>query len=176
MNIWYKVRPWLDRDYYAFTTISIIISLLSISHFVTKDKIHSDNDLIRIEGEFIDYSFQHGSRGNKMYYFWLKEFNCTFQIPADYLDSFDKNRFISNVRINEILVLYISKKQFENLNLDKRIFVQHIEKEKLIFLNKRDSIEQESGFGEIYFGVAFFIAGLVYFRIRTTIWKPRIKY
>lgn len=175
MSIWSKVSPWIDRDYYAFTTLTILVSIVMISHFVTREKIWSENDIVKIEGKFSNYSFNHGSGGRRMYYFWLKEFHCTFKIPADYHDSFNRNGFVTNTKRNDNLKLYISKKQLVNLNSDKKIFVQHIEKEKLVFLDKRDSLEKESGFGEVYTGVGFFLAGLFYYRIRTTIWKPKTK-
>lgn len=119
MNIWSKLSPWLDRDYYGFTSIAILVSIVTISQFVTREKIWSENDLVAIEGEFSNYSFKHESRGRSLYFFWLNEFQCTFQIPADYLDSFNEIGFVTNTERNDNLKLYISKKQLDNLNSDK---------------------------------------------------------
>lgn len=176
MSVWSKISPWLDRDYYAFTTITIFVFILMMSHFVTKDKIRTEDDLVLIEGKYKEYSFKHGSRGRRMYYFWLDKYQCTFQIPANYHDFFNKTRFIGDIGRHDNLKLYISKNSLQNLNSDKKIFVQHIEKQRFVFLDKSKSIEMESGYGSVYFSISFLLAGLLYYRIRTTIWKPRPKY
>ena len=176
MGIWSKISPWFDKEYYGFTSIAILVSILSISTFITKDKIKSEDDLVKIEGKFSDYSFESGRRGSNMYYFWLNEYQCTFQIPANYLAFFNSNRFVMDINKNDNLELYITKNQLDNLNSEKKIFVQHIEKQRFVFLDKKNSIEMESGFGEFYFSIGCLIAGLLYYKIRTTIWKPKPKY
>jgi hypothetical protein len=173
MRIWSKINPWLDRDYYAFTSITILLSIVTLSYFFTKDKIRSENDLTKIEGKYNSYSFKKGNRGTLMYYFWLNEYKCTFQIPANYISYFNRNRFIANVKKNDKLNIYISNNQVTNLNSKEKIFVQHIGKQNLIFLNKMNSIKTEKSYSEVYFSIIIFIAGILYYVIRKTIWKPK---
>ena len=173
MKIWSKISPWLDRDYYAFTSIAILLSIATLCIFFTKDKISTENDLTKIEGKYNSYSFKKGNRGTVMYYFWLNEYKCTFQIPANYIGYFNRSGFINNVKRNDNLNIYISNNQLKNLNSEGKIFVQHIEKQNLVFLNKMNSIKTENSCKEIYFSIIWFLAGIFYYIIRKTIWKPK---
>jgi hypothetical protein len=173
---WKNISPWLDRDYYLFTTATILVTIAIFHHFLTKDKFENDQAITRIKGNFIDYSFVHaqGARGTtRTYYFWLDNYDCTFQIPADYLSFFKRESFKRDIKIGDTLELIISTNRINDLQSDKEVRVLGIKNRKTTYLDENKSIKMERSNAEIYVGLGFLIAGLIYYIIRRRYWTPR---
>ena len=125
-NLRKKIEPWIDKEYYAFSSFAFLIAFLLFFIYFKKDKISDENNLIKISGDINKYSFTTGSRGTKMYYLQLENYSNTFQIPADYLQFFKENEFRKEIEENDNLDLYISKPQFSDLTTTGKIIVFNI--------------------------------------------------
>jgi hypothetical protein len=172
MNIRRIFKLLIDKDYYAFSTIMVLISIFSFYHYYSKDTAWNENDLIHLQGRIKNFSFNEGGR-SKIYYFWLDKYDCTFQIPADFVDLFDNDFFRNTVNSNSKLDIFVSKHNVEYLNQDRRIFVFQIQNQKGIYLSMKDTIKRSTQPTDIYAGFAFLIVGFIYFFIRRFYWKPR---
>src|SRR5687767_2672110 len=127
MRFWDWIDPWIDRDRYAFTTVAIFIGLLTLFTTAKRNKITSDVHLMNINGSLLNYSFKNGSRGSRMYDFWLSGYVCTFRIPADYLTCFDKVEFVKNKLQGKLIKLKIPKQERNKLYREgERVIVQEI--------------------------------------------------
>ena len=151
--------------------MSVLVGLFLFYHYFTKDKISSNDELLKIDGNISEYSFTHGSRGTREYYIWLDKYNCTFQIPADYLGLFNEARFKRNVMRNDKLDLYISKSRIIELTKDQKVIVYQINDDNYTYLSKIDTVYKEKKPIDIYAGIGFLLAGIIYFFIRKYIWK-----
>lgn len=173
MNLWKIIKPWIDKKYYHVSSMTILVSVLIFYDHFTLDKIKSEQDLICKEGKIVNYSFKHGNRGSKLYYFWLEGLKCTFQIPADFIYDFNEQLFISQVSGNDIIEVCYAKSRQINVNDDKKIIVFQIKSKYTTYLSKIDTIKRESKNSDIYAGIGFFLAGILYYILRKFIWKPK---
>src|SRR5689334_25214875 len=72
-------------------------SAMLTTNDLTKPKLKDANDLSVINGELSSYSFYDGSRSTHLYIVRLFEYQTAFQIPADFLSVFSKDRFQSDL-------------------------------------------------------------------------------
>jgi len=153
--------------------MTILVSVLIFYDHFTTDKIQSEQDLICKEGKIIDYSFKHGSRGSKMYYFRLEGLKCTFQIPANFIYDFNEDEFISQISSNDIIEVCFPKSKQIDIYDNKKIIVFQIKTKYTTYLSKIDTINRETRNSDVYAGIGFFLAGMLYYVIRKFIWKPK---
>ena len=172
-TFWRIVLRWIDRDYYLFTTGTFLISILIFYHSFTKDKFSNDSDLTKVSGKLIDYSFTHGSRGTKMYYLWLENYQCTFQIPADYLSIFKKEQFRIEIKNGDTIEIMVPTNRLENFQTDSKVVILGLSKGETIYLEKEETIAKERNNSDRYVGLGFFLAGLIYLIIRLFYWTPK---
>ena len=172
MKVWNKISPWFDRKYYAFSGLSILVSVFIFFHALTKDKVENEKELICINGNVIDYSYETGTHNSQMYYFWTDNYNCTFQVPADFLKNFNSFSFQGEITRNPKMKICISKSQENKLHTDMKVFVYHIENQYSIYLNKNSTLKIENANIEIIVGFFFFLFGIGYYILRKKYWKP----
>ena len=111
-GIWKQIEPWISREKYFGTTISILIGVFFIYHGFSRDSINSDKDLYEVTGTLNEYSFEESDsfrRNNIYYYLWLTEYSNRFQIKADFANYFNRRKF-------ELLSLYVALLPFTSLN------------------------------------------------------------
>jgi hypothetical protein len=141
---------------------------------LTRDKIKSDDDLVKISGTYLTHSFKDNTgfkNFTHQYYFWTVEYSNPFQISAGYLRLFNKKDFITNIGHGDVLVLSIPKRLEEKLNSEDNVFVTSIESNGKTYLNKNEVLEIERDLStsnsDYYFGTLYLACGLfVYFRKR----------
>lgn len=134
---------------------------------ITKDKVASPADLRSVEGTLSRYSFTNAERGRKLYYIWLDEYSSTFQIPADFLSSFDKRNFEANAIIGQVLSLKISKFDVKKLKEpNSKLFIYDLQQESSKFINGEATIRQENSPMFFYAGTGFILAGIGYYFFR----------
>ncbi|NOQ25296.1 MAG: hypothetical protein GQ564_08030 [Bacteroidales bacterium] len=172
MKVWNEILPWFDREYYAFSGLSILVSVFIFFHILTKDKVQNEKDLICLNGNVINYSYETGTRNSQLYYFWTDNYKCTFQVPAKFLKKFNSFSFQGEITRNPKMKIYILKFQESEINNDKKVFVYHLENQHSIFLNKYSTLKIENSNIEVMAGFFFFILGIGYYILRKNYWKP----
>jgi len=141
---------------------------------LTREKLASNKDLIEIKGTYLRHSFKDKTSYKNLsheYYFWIKNYENTFQIKADYLRVFNKQDFLTNVKNGDYLILTIPKRLKEKLNSEDIIFVTSIEINRLAYLDKNKVLEIEKTLAEshddYFLAIIYLIVGLfIYFRNR----------
>jgi hypothetical protein len=162
--IWNYIEPWIDRQKFAFTTFSVLAGCWFLYITITKNKVTSSSDLLSISGTMSRYSFIDGEKGTKRYYILLNEYPQTFQIPAEFLSFFAKEKFESDMQKGQELSLRISK--FDEKKLGEPysyIFIYELNKGSSSFLNSELTIKQENSYLFYYWGTGFIIAGLGFY-------------
>lgn len=151
-------------------TIGFAISLIWID--LVKPKVKHLDNLFFIKGHFRDYDFsKHGGRYT-IYTFRLKEYSNSFKIKADFLDGFEKGKFV-NLQPGDDLDISISVTDIENLNTNKSyFFVFSIANNQTTFLDTDYTIKQHNSNFIYYAATGFFLFGVVslYYGIQ---WKSK---
>lgn len=160
-----KIIDWSEK--YRIPIFFSFVSILILSAELTKPKIDGKEDLVKLRGTLSDYSFtiEQGYR-NRLYhyYFWLDEYQCTFQIKADFEDFFRENWFREKVGKGHMVNLHISKELIEDLeDVEESVFVMSISTSKGKYLSLEDTIEKEKSPFMIIFALAFMSIGLLYY-------------
>jgi hypothetical protein len=150
------------------TLLPFLIGFSILYYYYTKDKFDSESDITQIEGVLSDYSFIQESRGVKRYYIWLEDYECTFQIPADFVYKFNEGMFYAYNLIGKFIELEISTNQLKNLKSDNYIFVLGIKSNNYTFLDRNETLKIEKSKFVLYFGYIFIFIGLfdLYKRIK----------
>ncbi|NNV57258.1 hypothetical protein [Limnovirga soli] len=167
--MWNYIVPWIDRRQYAFVSFSILIGLWLLFSSIITEKISSPSELITINGTLAKYSFIDGKRGTKKYYIWLTQHEATFQIPADFLNFFDKSEFEKVANIGQFISVEISKSDKTNLTKsNERIRIYDLHNDNLSFLKSSLTIKKENNILQYLVGPLFILAGICYYFYR---WK-----
>lgn len=127
---------------------------------LTREKIESENDLIEVQGRFLNYSFKDNigyKRQGHQYYIWIDGYKNAFQIKADYLRIFKGVEFITTVRRGDNVQFTIPKFQTDKLNTEQNVFVTSIKVKRSTYLSKDKTLEIERGIASSY--ADFFLAG-----------------
>lgn len=166
-NMWKYIEPWIDKRQYAFVSFSVLIGLwLFVSAIITQ-KVSSASDLINIDGTLSKYSFIDGNRGTKKYYIWLTQYKATFQIPADFLNYFEKNQFENFFAEGQILFIGIAKSDQNKLGNSKhRVRIYDLHNNSLSFLKSSLTIKQENNVLQYLVGPLFILAGICFYFYR----------
>src|ERR1043165_6291732 len=119
-------------------TVSVVFGI----HEFGKQKVRDATDISTINGHLSSFSFQDRARGHHHYVIRLLEFPATFQIPADFLGSFSKNRFQSDLDIGDFISISISKGDEKSLTTNKRLFVFSVRSKTATYLDEQETIRR----------------------------------
>ena len=157
------------QDKYLGLIFCIAFSIYFTYEFFTKDKIESDDDLIEIQGQFLDYSFKDGTGRKRMgheYYIHLDNYINQFQIKADYLNDFKSIDFVTKVRMGDKVIFTIPVSEKSKLNSADNVFVTSIKVKGKTYLDKNKVIETERSYELLYGAFGFLILGLILFKMK----------
>lgn len=162
--MWNYIEPWIDRRQYAFVTFAVLIGLwLSFSSIATQ-KISSPSDLITVDGILAKYSFIDKKKGRKKYYIWTTQHKAIFQIPADFLSFFDKEKFEKDLNIGQRIFIAISKYDKKSLpKSNDRIRIYDLHDDNVSFLKSSLTIKQENNTLQYLVGPLFIVAGICFY-------------
>jgi hypothetical protein len=158
----------LDRNFRLVFFFGATIYFLLYE--TVRDKIRTEEDLVYQEARVIDYEFkdQTGYRRNgHQYYLYMDNFPNKFQIPANFLQYFDKSRFIELFEPNEIVEFSIPKYQEKLLGTTDAVFLYSLKVGSLRYYYEKDTLSMEPDNSNYYLAVLFFIGGiatLIYYR------------
>lgn len=166
-KMWNYIEPWIDRRQYAFVTFSILIGLWLSFSSITTHKVSSISDLITVEGILSKYSFVDGERGTKKYYIWLTQHEATFQIPADFLNFFEKDKFEKTINAGQKIYVGISRSDKASLTkINDRIRIYELHNDYASYLKSSLTIKQENNTLQYIIGPLFILAGVFFFFYR----------
>jgi hypothetical protein len=152
--------------YNIFTVVSIIIGIIILHDYYSKEKITSINDLIEINGTLNDYSFTEGSLGrsnNYNYYLKLINYNNNFQIVADNKEFFHQKEFESNVKPGAFMKIFITKTEFKKLYQVNNITLFGIYDKENYYLDCANTINKYNTNSHFFAGIGFIIIGFISF-------------
>jgi hypothetical protein len=133
----------------------------------TKQKVKDANDLIAINGQITSYSFVDRSR-HRYFVIRLLEYPAIFQIPADFIESFLKTRFQSDLKKGDSLWVSIPKKNENKLSSNEHLFIFSARAKTTTYLNEQDTLRIYNGYFKIFMSLLFFLIGSA-----LIIWKPK---
>jgi len=128
-------------------------------HELTKQKVKDSSGLSVVSGQMSSYSFKAGSRGHVYYYIHLVGYKATFQIPADFLDSFSQDRFQSDLKIGDSISISIPKGNENSLSADKRLFIFSVQTKEATYLDEHDALRIYNSNFPTWASIAFFLSG-----------------
>jgi hypothetical protein len=132
---------------YHVTAFALPVGIFLFYEEYKAPTVENQDDLINIEGRIQNYTFQdkQGARGMKYeYYIFLKDFPCRFQIKADYLQLFNKTKFVENVKIGDSLKVSIPKEIENQIWRNQDVFVLSVSSEDQKFLEEKGTIKKEN--------------------------------
>ena len=163
-----KILKWVNT--YIATVAAIGVGLFFFFHQLERPNLKTPDKILHLEGQVIDYSFQlkRGYRATlKQYYIWLDNYDCTFQIKADFLSYFYQSRFENEVIKGDRIRIAIPK-EYENQLWDrsKNVFILSVSKNSTDYLSCEETIPRENNKFDIYAGLLFLTAGVVYYLLK----------
>jgi hypothetical protein len=147
-------------------TFAMVCGLVLVGHYFLEDKVKLKSDLIEISSSLKDFSFSEykGIKNHLFsYYLYLNSYKNNFQLVADFVNYFDKNKFEKTVMIGDTLKIEISRKKFSKINQNTKIEIFGIYKNNITYLDCEDTIHQynsRSDF-EFYFGIIVTLIGMI---------------
>lgn len=165
-----RILKWADN--YTATVAGVVVGLFFLYHQTTRPNLSSKDDILFLEGRVVNYSFKIGGPSAratpKQYYIWLDNYSCTFQIKADFLTFFNQTRFENQIRKGDSLKLTIPKK-FKNQLFDREtnLFILSASKNSTSYLSLDETVPKENDNFDIYAGIAFITAGLIYYILKS---------
>jgi len=153
------LRFWTDK-YKILSLFLVCLSLLLFLHFETRPKVKTPSDLQATSGWLVSYSFVDGARGTHMYYLRLDSCTSTFQIPAGFLDYFEKSNFESKIRLGDSITVEFPKTLIDSINTnDKMIHIFSIKSNDHSFLDRNACIRSYKN--DYFLVFIFMIPGLL---------------
>jgi hypothetical protein len=134
------------------------VGLFFFYHQYERPNIKSSADITFVEGQIKDYFFTYkggGRASSRKFYIWLQGYDCTFQIAADYLSSFEKKKFEKTLEVGDSIRIGVPNEEKENLNKDEKILTMSIDGKQGNYLAFSDVLEEENNYFDIYFGFLF---------------------
>jgi hypothetical protein len=165
-----QILKWIDK--YTATVAAVSVGLFFFYHQTTRPNLSSNDDILLLEGRVVDYSFKRGTPSlratSKLYYIWLDNYPCTFQIKADFLSFFYQSNFEREIRKGDSITLSIpndKKKQIWDRN--KTVFILSASKNSTSYLSIDETVPKENDKFDIYAGLFFISAGVVYYVLKS---------
>jgi hypothetical protein len=163
-----KIFNWIDKSFFTIIAVAVGISFLYFK--ITSPRLKTATDFLHIDGKVSYYSFENvpGHRSTlHQYYIWLDNYNCTFQIKADFLPNFDHLNFENEIRKGDVLKIIVPKEHDYKLpNKNETICVLSITKNATNYLSLIETIPKENDSFDIYVGVLFIASGLIYYGLK----------
>jgi hypothetical protein len=165
-----KILSWTNK--YTATVASLAVGLFFLYHHTTRPTLSSSDDILNIGGRITNYSFKIGGPSaratSKQYYIWLDNYPCTFQIKADFLSFFYQTKFENEIKKGDNLKLTIPKEYESQLyERGRNIFILSASKGSTDYLSLDETIPKENDNFDIYAGLAFITAGLIYYILKS---------
>ncbi|KUO69397.1 MAG: hypothetical protein APF83_11335 [Lutibacter sp. BRH_c52] len=165
-----KILKWTNK--YTATVAVVAVGIFFLYHQTTRPTLSSNDDLLNIVGRVTNYSFKIGrpsSRAtSKLYYIWLDNYPCSFQIKADFLSFFRQTLFETEIRKGKELHLTIPKELEDKLyERGTNIFILSASHNSTNYLSLKDTIPKENDNFDIYAGLLFISAGVVYYILKS---------
>lgn len=160
---WQAIAPWFDRQKYFATTYSVIVGCWFIVSALLKDKPETPDDLFLVKGTLSDYSFRSEPRGTRYYFLRLKEYPASFQIPADFIEYFEKTSFESKNLLYNPISIKIHNKSRNNIHSSNNVVVFEIATDTNTYLNSMDTLKKENGPFHYIAGLCFIVGGIGFF-------------
>lgn len=154
-----KLSDFNSRFFYI-----AFIGIFFIGYYIFKGNVRSSKDLIEVAGTLKDYSFidSDGYRNRThSYYIYLDKYRNSFKIPADFLECFYKSYFERDVKIGEAIILKIPRRAAKKINTGKDISVFSITYKGSEYLVEKLTIIKYNSTLTLYFGISFFIFGVI---------------
>lgn len=155
-------------------TIILTLAILAFCYFVyqgvNREFIHSEDDLLSVEGRYTDHTFLDNTGFKNMgreYYIWIEGYSNRFQIPANYLSVFQKSLFELKVKEGNEISISFAKTQNDNINSTNDVFLTSVRVNGFTFLNKNDVLNIEDKLSasnsDFYLGLMYLVVGLIAF-------------
>ena len=154
-----------DRKLFA-SILLIIVGIFILVHDLLRDKVKSKAELIEIQSTLRDYSFieNKGFRRHIIdFQITLDDYEPNFKIIADFADYFNRNLFERTVIAGDTLRVFISKRDYLNIDRKQKIKTFGIYKNNTTFLNLEQSIAQDNNDLLMYSGLFFLFIGIMIF-------------
>jgi len=153
------------------------IAILMFSSEIRKESILDSKDVIEIHGTLNEYSFEKVPGYKHLlqqYYISLNEYECTFQIKADFIPFFDKHQFIMDLWKGLPLEVSIPKSSLDKLKKnEKPICVMSIRTSKNEYLSLNQTIEKHGSNLDIYAGICFLLVGVLIIAIQKYYYRKK---
>lgn len=161
------IEPWISRQQYALTTFSFLFGIILLCGHFVYDKVRSESDLMTVSGAFDRRSF-YDSFSKQDYLIWLQNYTNPFRIGANSIRAFKRTDFTNKVKQNQTLEISIPKFQFAELNVgQKPILAFSISSNEEVFLDKIDTLKNNSPDLDLYLGIFLPLIGVVYYLVRS---------
>jgi hypothetical protein len=171
---------WIKKDRGTLLRMGYTCCIFAIAYLAllfSRPKVHSENDLYFLNGEYQNYQFTDGTRGSHTYLIWLKNYSNPFQVDANFLDLFNKYEF-EELPSDYPLTLSISKEDLNKLNNpNDNVRVFSIVYDNVKYLDTVDTIKEYNSILNYCYFFGLLVAGvlLVYFgyksKIKTSIFS-----
>ena len=168
----------VDKNYYAFSTLAFLISIIILVTNFLKNDILNSSELYETSGLVEKYNYKPSNNQKYTYLIKLSEFKSDFMIPANYLSIFRKSDFEKYINSDKKIKVLINKNDIKNLNKNLKILLHGIKNNNQIFLNENNSLEINKKLKEknLLISLCFVICGILYFIIRKYFWTPKKHY
>ena len=165
-----EILKWTNK--YTATVAAVMVGIFFLYHQTTRPTLSSNNDILNIAGRVSNYSFKIGGPSgratSKLYYIWLDNYPCSFQIKADFLSFFKQTLFENEIKIGNELNLTIPKELVDKLyQSGTKIFILSASNNSTNYLSLKDTIPKENDNFDIYAGILFILAGVVYYILKS---------
>jgi len=148
--------------------ISLLASAAIAIHESSKPKVKAAADLAGISGHISSYSFKDGARGYHHYVIRLSEYRTNFQIPADFIGCFSKDRFQSDLKNGDSLSVSIPKGKERTLSSEERLFIFSARTRTTTYLSEQDTLGIYNSDSNIVISLLFLVIGT-----GLILWRPK---
>jgi hypothetical protein len=132
-----------------------------IYHDQTRARGTEEDDFIEISGPLCWYSFQNETKGVKNYLIKICNHRATFQIKADFVSSFNKEKFEAEFKDGDTLYFSVLKNNSKNFEEEDYVFVYEIRTNQSNYLSLQDTIEMDRSYLATFAGLGFVLTGLI---------------
>jgi hypothetical protein len=146
----------------------VVAAAVSCFLLLTKQTVRDSNGLSVISGQMRSYSFTDGRRGHHHYVIRLMEYQAAFQIPADFLSYFSKDRFQADLQRGSTISVSIPKGNEESLTSDQEILVFSVRAKGETYLDEKDAVRAYNSWFPALMSALLFVMGF------GLLWAPKL--
>lgn len=145
----------------GFIITTILLGTAIIFHDQTRERGTGKSDLIEVSGPLCFYSFQNKPKGVKEYHILICNYKTTFQIKADFVPSFNKERFEAEVKDGATLYFSVLKNTSKSYWDQERAFVYEIRTDQATYMSTDKTLKIDQSYLGTFGGIGFVLAGLI---------------